>query len=562
MAFRWLELFFFVGVLYFLTPLLGRYIYKVYQSAERSPLLFAGWLERVSYRIGGIDPQVEMTWVGYAKALLLFNLWGVGFLWVLQMAQGYLPINPQDLPGVEWTSALNTSISFVTNTNWQAYAGETTMSYLTQMLGLTSQNFLSAATGMATLLALTRGLVRTSGATLGNFWVDLVRTVVYLLLPLSLILALVLVFEGSVQTLSSAVEITTMENEKQVIPLGPVASQVAIKQLGTNGGGFFNANSAHPFENPSSFSNWLEMIAIILIPAASVYAYGLMIRSPRQGVLILGVMSFLWLLGAVFAVYAERIDQPNLPFSPHMEGQETRIGNVNSIIWAISTTGTSNGSVNAMLSSLSPLSGGIALFNIMLGELIFGGIGVGLCSMIMFILLTVFLAGLMVGRTPEYLGKKIGKREMQWVVFAVLVPGALILVGSGIASALPAGIAGLSSEGPHGFTEILYAFSSAAGNNGSAFAGLNANTPFYNLILGLVMLAGRVAILLPSLAIAGLLVEKASTPPSLGTFSTDTVLFSILLIGVILIVGGLTFFPALSLGPIIEHLLMLEGRVF
>lgn len=562
MAFHWLEIFFFAGVLFVLTPLLGRYIVMVFQEQAKVPCFLFGWLERASYRIGGINPKEEMSWVGYGKALLLFNVFGFIALWALQMAQGFLPLNPQAFSGVEWVSAFNTSISFVTNTNWQAYAGETTMSYLTQMLGLTSQNFLSAATGMATLLALTRGLIRTSSETLGNFWADLVRTVVYLLLPLSVIMAFVLVAEGSIQTLSPYVEVTTLENEKQTIPLGPVASQVAIKQLGTNGGGFFNANSAHPFENPTSFTNLLEMIAIILIPAASVYAYGVMIGSPKQGFLILGVMSALWLFGAFFAVLFERIDQSVFPFSPHMEGQETRIGNVNSVLWAVSTTATSNGSVNAMLSSLSPISGGIALFNIMSGELIFGGIGVGLCSMIMFILLTVFLSGLMVGRTPEYLGKKIGKKEMQWVVMAVLMPGALILAGAGLSCVMPAALQGLLSQGPHGLSEILYAFSSAAGNNGSAFAGLNANTLFYNLSLGIVMLIGRVAIVMPSLAVAGLLAKKISAPPSRGTFSTDSILFAVLLLGVILIVGGLTFFPALSLGPIVEHLLMSEGRTF
>ncbi|HEY4831549.1 MAG TPA: potassium-transporting ATPase subunit KdpA, partial [Waddliaceae bacterium] len=374
--------------------------------------------------------------------------------------------------------------------------------------------------------------------------------------------AVVLVGEGVIQTFSSYVEVTTLENAKQTIPLGPVASQIAIKQLGTNGGGFLNANSAHPFENPTAFSNLLEMLALVLIPAASVYTFGIMIGSKKHAWLLFSAMFVLWVAGISISFSSEHLYNSVIDVYPILEGKETRLGTTNSLLWSVSTTATSNGSVNAMMSSLSPLAGGLAMFNIMLGELVFGGVGVGLCSIIMFTLLTVFLSGLMVGRTPEYLGKKIEKREMQWVMMAVMMPGALILIGAGISCVLPEALSSLGNQGPHGLSEILYAFTSSAGNNGSAFAGLNANTNYYNLALGTVMLLARISIILPSLAIAGLLAKKKITPPSAGTFSTNSILFVILLISVILIVGALTFFPALSLGPAIEHLLMLEGQSF
>lgn len=558
----WIQLLFFIGCFLCLTPLLGAYIANVFNGKAHFAYQVLGWLENLCYRMGGVNPEEEMSWTEYGKALLLFNFFGFISLLLLLLTQGYLPLNPQNLEGLPWSLAFNTAASFTTNTNWQAYGGETTLSYLSQMLGLTSHNFLSAATGMAALLTLTRGLVRKTTHTIGNFWVDLVRMVVYLLLPLAVLLAVVLVGEGVIQTFSPYVELTTVENAKQTIPLGPVASQVAIKQLGTNGGGFFNANSAHPFENPTPFSNLLEMLAIILIPAASVYTYGIMIGSKKHAWLLFFTMFMLWAGGIVVSLYSEHLHNPVIDVYPVLEGQETRLGTTNSLLWAITTTATSNGSVNTMLSSLSPLAGGMSMFNIMLGELVFGGVGVGLCSMIMFALLTVFLSGLMVGRTPEYLGKKIEKQEMQWVVLAVLTPSALILIGAGISCVLPEALSSLTNQGPHGLSEILYAFTSSAGNNGSAFAGLNANTTYYNLALGSVMLLARTAILLPSLAIAGLLAKKKITPPSLGTFSTNSSLFVILLISVILIVGALTFFPALSLGPIIEHLLMLKGQSF
>lgn len=556
MVSEWVQFLFFAGVFICLTPILGRYIAHVFTGKTR----VLGWLENLCYQVGGVDPLVEMHWTEYGKALLLFNIFGFITLFFLQLLQNYLPLNPQNFEGVSWHLAYNTAASFTTNTNWQSYAGETTLSYFTQMVGLTSHNFLSAATGMAALLTLIRGLIRKTTDTIGNFWVDVVRMVVYLLLPLSIIMAVVLVGEGVIQNFSPYVEVTTLENGKQTIPLGPVASQVAIKQLGTNGGGFFNANSTHPFENPTAFSNFLEMLAIILIPAASVYAYGIMIDSKKHASLLFGVMLFLWIAGILIAFGSEHLHNPSFEAYPNLEGKETRIGVTNSILWTVTTTATSNGSVNAMISSLSPLAGGVAMFNMMLGELIFGGVGVGLCSMIMFTLLTVFLSGLMVGRTPEYLGKKIEKREMQWVMLAVLMPAILILVGAGISSVLPEALSSLGNEGPHGLSEILYAFASAAGNNGSAFAGLNANTVYYNLTLGTVMLLARVSIILPCLALGGLLARKKMTPPSSGTFSTNSILFFVLLLSVILIVGALTFFPALTLGPIVEHLLMLEGR--
>jgi potassium-transporting ATPase potassium-binding subunit len=562
MSSAWVQLLFFTGLFICLTPILGTYMANVFTGKATFAYRILGWLESLCYRIGGANPNEEMSWIEYGKALLLFNFLGFISLFFLQLIQGHLPLNPQNFGAVSLPLAFNTAMSFTTNTNWQSYAGETTLSYLTQMLGLTSHNFLSAATGMAALLTLIRGLVRKTIDTIGNFWVDLVRMVVYLLLPLSIIMAIVLVGEGVIQTFSPYVEVTTLENAQQTVPLGPVASQIAIKQLGTNGGGFFNANSAHPFENPTAFSNLLEMLALILIPAATVYAYGIMIGSKKHALLLFSTMLVLWAVGIFISFSSEHLHNPVIDVYPILEGKETRLGITNSLLWSVSTTVTANGSVNAMMSSLSPLAGGVAMFNMMLGELVFGGVGVGLCGMLMFTLLTVFLSGLMVGRTPEYLGKKIEKREMQWVMLAVLMPGALILVGAGISSVLPEALSSLSNQGPHGLSEILYAFSSAAGNNGSAFAGLNANTDYYNLTLGTVMLLARVSIILPSLAIAGLLAKKKITPPSVGTFSTNSILFVVLLISVILIVGALTFFPALSLGPVVEHLLMLEGESF
>jgi K+-transporting ATPase ATPase A chain len=550
-----IELLLFFGLLAATAPLLGKWMATVFEGRPTflSPVL--GWLEGLTYQIAKIDPAFEMGWYSYAKALMLFNACGFLLIFLLQIFQYFLPLNPQNFPGVPWLLAFNTAASFVTNTNWQAYAGETTLSYTTQMLGLAVQNFLSAATGMCVILALVRGIKRKSSQTLGNVWADYVRTIVYLLLPLSIILALALVSQGVVQTFSPYVEVITVEGNKQTIPLGPAASQIAIKQLGSNGGGFFNTNSSHPFENPTPLSNFLETFAILLIPASIVFMYGCLVDEKRHAWLLFLVMLFFCFFGLGISFYGEKLHLS-------LEGIETRFAIPKTLLWSVSTTVTSNGSVNGMLDSLSPLAGGVALFNIMLGEQIFGGVGVGLCSMIMFVLLTVFLAGLMVGRTPEYIGKKIEKRDIQWAMLAILSPSACILLGSGIASALPTALASLRNKGPHGLSELLYAFSSASGNNGSAFAGLNADTPFFNLTLGLIMLITRLAIVIPSLAIAGNLAAKKVTPPTIGTFSTDNLLFAILLVSVIFIVGALTFFPPLALGPIVEHFLMLKNLGF
>lgn len=552
----------FILLLLIAVPLLGRYMAEVFKDNPKKSIPLLSSLENLTYRVCHIDPNQEMTWKNYAKAMLYFNLVSLISLFLLQLLQGWLPLNPQGFLGVEPALAFNTAVSFVTNTNWQAYGGENTMSYLTQMTGLSVQNFVSAATGNAVLLAFIRGISRTATETIGNFWVDLTRTIAYLLLPFCIIFALFLVSQGVIQNFHPYVEAKTLADEIQNIPMGPVASQIAIKQLGTNGGGFFNANSSHPFENPTPLSNFLETFAILCIPAAATYMYGLLIKSRKQGWVIFSVMFILWMGGLAIALTSEYTSNLVLNVNPVLEGKETRFGITNSVLWAVTTTGTSNGSVNSMHSSLSPLAGGIAMFNIMIGEVVFGGVGVGLCSMLMFVLLTVFLAGLMVGRTPEYLGKKIEKTEIQWVMLAILTPCALILLGAGIASILPIALESLANAGPHGLSEILYAFSSAAGNNGSAFAGLNANTYFYNIVLGVVMILARLAILVPSLAIAGNLAQKSIMATSLGTFATDKLLFGILLFSVIFIVAALTFFPALSLGPITEQILMLRGQAF
>jgi len=560
--FDWIQIFVLIGVSAVCIPFLGIYMSKVFcgQSTFLHPFLRP--LENLSYRWSGVNPHQEMGWKKYLKALLMFNLLGFLTLFLLQEIQQFLPFNPQHFGAVPWDLAFNTAISFVTNTNWQAYSGETTLSYATQMWGLNVQNFLSAATGNAALLALVRGISKKTSETIGNFWVDLVRMVVYILIPLTFILSLILISQGVIQTLSPYVEFTTLENDRLTLPLGPVASQVAIKQLGTNGGGFFGTSSAHPFENPTSLSNFLELLAVVIIPASAVYMYGLMVGSKKHGWLLLLTMFLLWAGGLSVSCHSESLNNPLFNAQPLLEGKEMRIGVINSLLWSISATTTANGSVNAMLSSLTPLAGGAAMFNIMLGELVFGGVGVGLCSMLMFVFLTIFLSGLMIGRTPEYMGKKIEKREIQWVSIAVLVPAALILVGAGLASFYAPIFSDHENRGPHAFSEILYAFSSVSGNNGSAFASLHVNTLFYNLSLGVCMLLGRFSILVSSVAIAGLLVQKKCTPVSTGVFSTDTFLFLSLLIGVILIIGALTFFPALCLGPIIEHFMMLRGQAF
>lgn len=557
-----IELILFLALLIIVTPWLGLLLEK---SFSRSPFFLErllGWLERGIYRVAGVDPTVEMGWKEYAGALIWFNVLGFLAVFGLQLTQAWLPLNPAGLPNVSWHSALNTAVSFMTNTNWQGYAGETTMSYLTQMLGLAVQNFVSAATGMAVAVALTRGLAKRSGVTLGNFWSDLVRGTVYVLLPLSIVVAVALVGEGVVQSFQPSVDVTTLEGAHQTLPLGPAASQIAIKQIGTNGGGFYNANSSVPYENPTPLSNFIEMFAILALAAGFTSMYGRMTGSRRHGWVIFGVMFGVFVVLTAASLRSEYATNPMLGVAGVMEGKETRFGVMDSVLWSTATTVASNGSVNSMHSSLSPLSGGIAMLGIMLGEVIFGGVGAGLYGMLAFVLLTVFLAGLMVGRSPEYLGKKIEAREMTMVILAIVAPSAVILLGTAVSAVLPAGLSSLSNAGPHGLSEILYAFTSAAGNNGSAFAGLNANTPYYNVMLAIAMVIGRFAVILPMLAVAGSMAAKKSIPPSPGTFGVDTPTFGFLLAAVIFIVGGLTFFPALSLGPIVEHLLMLRGQAF
>ncbi|MBI3794018.1 MAG: potassium-transporting ATPase subunit KdpA [Nitrospinae bacterium] len=544
-----------------LTPLLGSYMAKVFQGENHLLKKPLGFLERLAYRLCFVDEKEEMGWKNYAVALVIFNLFGFLALFALQMLQGHLPLNPQKLPNVSWDSSFNTAVSYMTNTNWQGYSGETTMSYLTQMLGLCVQNFLSAATGIAVFLALVRGIIRKSSATIGNFWVDVVRSFVYVLLPLSFFFALVLVWQGSIQNFSPYVTATGVEGTRQVLPMGPAASQIAIKQLGTNGGGFFNANSAHPFENPTPLTNLLELVAILLIPSALVWTYGIMLGKRRQGAVILSAMFALLIMGLAGSLWAQYRPNASLGEPEVMEGIDTRTGVANCVIWSVFTTAASNGSVNCMHESLSPISGGVPLVNLMVGEVIFGGAGVGLAGMLVFMLITVFLSGLMVGRTPEYIGKKIEAREVQMSMITVLAPSAVILIGSAVSLFHPAGLAGISAKGPHGFTEVVYAFTSAAQNNGSAFAGLNANTPYYNVVLGLVMLVGRFLTIVPVLAIAGSLAQKKCVASSESGFRTDSPLFFILLVATILVVGVLTHFPSLALGPVVEHYLINAGWV-
>lgn len=568
----------FLGALAVLTPLLGRFMFLVFAGRNHPLTKPLGWLERLVYRMSGVNAGAPMTWRGYAGALIVFNLAGFAVLMVLQMTQAWLPLNPANLPNINLDLAFNTAVSFMTNTNWQAYSGEATMSYFTQMAGLAVQNFVSAATGIAVLLALTRGLAgrRVDSAepntgsvqspavkhSIGNFWADLTRASIYILLPLSFLFSLVLIQQGVPQTFASYVTATTGEGAEQVIPLGPAASQIAIKQLGTNGGGFFGVNSAHPFENPTPLSNFLQMLAILVLPSSLVITYGHMVGNKMQGWSIWSAMAALFIAGFALAWWAELQPNPVTGLSTQMEGKETRFGVMNSVLWASATTCASNGSVNAMHDSLSPLTGLVTIVNIMLGEVVFGGVGAGLYGMLMFVLLTVFIAGLMVGRTPEYLGKKIEAHEIKWAVVAVLTPCVCILASAAFACTSPLGTASLNNQGPHGLSEILYACASAAGNNGSAFAGLGVNTPFYNYTLGALMLIGRFAVIIPALAIAGSMSVKRIAPPSSGTFPTTGPTFTILLIAVVVIVGALTFLPALTLGPIVEHFLMLNGRSF
>ena len=553
---------------------LGLYMARVF-SNERTfmdPVLQP--LERLIYKLCGINPSVEMGWAGYAISMLAFSLVSMLFLYALQRLQFYLPLNPQGLAGVPPGLAFNTAASFTTNTNWQAYSGEQTLSYLTQMVGLTSHNFLSAAAGIAMAAAVIRGFARCSAKTIGNFWVDLTRTTLWVLLPLSLIFALVLVWQGVPDNFNPYVNATTLEGAPQTIAEGPVASQEIIKELGTNGGGFMNVNSAHPYENPTPLTNLLEMLAIFSIGAGLTHTFGKMVGDRKQGWALFAVMAILFLAGAAPAIWAEQHGNPQftkMGIDQHasatqsggnMEGKETRFGIVESALWATVTTDTSCGAVNAMHDSFTPLGGLVPMVNMQLGEVIFGGVGSGLYGIIVMAVLAVFIAGLMVGRTPEYLGKKIEAREMKLAMLYVLIFPTVILIPTALATVLPAGLSSMSNPGPHGFSQILYAYTEAGANNGSAFGGLNANVPFYNVTIAIVMLLGRFMMAIPALAIAGSVAAKKSTAASAGTFPTDGVPFVFLLIGVIVIVGALTFFCAVALGPIVEQLLMMSGKLF
>ena len=553
---------------------LGLYMARVFSDEHTflDPLLRP--IERTIYRLSGVHPDSEMTWSEYAVAMLLFGAVGMLVLYALERLQQFLPFNPQGMGPVAPDLAFNTAASFTTNTNWQAYAGESTMSYLTQMAGLAFHNFVSAAAGIAVAIAVIRGFVRRSGKTIGNFWVDMTRATLWVLLPISVVGALVLVWQGVPQNFSPYVHAKTVEGAEQVIAQGPVASQEVIKEIGTNGGGFFNANSAHPYENPTPLSNLLEMLAIFAISAGLTHTFGQMAGDRRQGWALFSAMALLFLMGVVVAIWSEQRGNPNFTrlginqaatatqSGGNFEGKEVRFGIVNSALWATITTDTSCGAVNSMHDSYTPLGGFIPLLNMQIGEIIFGGVGSGLFGMLVMAVLSVFIAGLMVGRTPEYLGKKIEGREMKLAMLYVLIFPAVILLPSGIAMVIKAGLAGISNPGPHGFSQILYAFSEAGANNGSAFGGLNANTSFYNWTLALSMMFGRFMMKIPALAIAGSLVSKKSAPPSAGTFPTNGAIFVVLLVGVILIVAALTFFPADSLGPIVEHLAMLKGKLY
>ncbi|MDF9619457.1 potassium-transporting ATPase subunit KdpA [Pseudomonas entomophila] len=558
-SYDYLLLLAFFAIVLLPAPWLGRFYYKVMEGQRTwlSPIL--GPLERGCYRLSGVNADQEQNWKQYTLALLAFNLAGFLLLFAVLLLQGSLPLNPQHLPGQEWSQAFNTAVSFMTNTNWQSYSGEASVSYLTQMIGLTVQNFVSAATGLAVLVALSRGIARRSVGTLGNFWVDLTRATLYGLLPLCLVLALLLVWQGVPQTFADYVHAVTLQGTDQTIPLGPAASQIAIKQLGTNGGGFFGVNSAHPFENPTAWSNLFEVASIILIPVALVFTFGHYVKDLRQSRAIIACMLALFLIGGSAALWSEYQPNPALESaqvqqSAPLEGKESRFGTTGSVLWTVTTTSASNGSVNAMHDSLNPLTGMVAMVNMMLGEVIFGGVGAGLYGMLLFVLIAVFLAGLMIGRTPEYLGKKLQAREVQLLVATLLVMPVGVLVLGAIAASLPGPAGAVTNPGAHGFSQLLYAYTSGTANNGSAFAGFGANTTFHNVMIGLAMLIGRFGYILPVLALAGSLAAKKSAPQGLNSFPTHGPLFTTLLLVTILLVGGLTFLPTLALGPIAEHL--------
>ena len=595
----WLLLIVYMVLLLALAYPLGRLIARV---ADPKALPLSGVLEKPLYRLAGVKANEGMSWSSYAVAVLVFNVIGAIFVYGIQRLQNVLPLNPQNMAAVSADSAFNTAVSFVTNTNWQGYGGESTMSYLTQMLALAVQNYFSAATGIAVVFVLIRAFVARSAKTLGNFWVDLTRVTLYVLLPMSIVFAVFLVSQGVVQNLSAYKEVTTIEKivyqqpkagvdgqpmkdakgqpvteeataTTQSLPMGPAASQIAIKQLGTNGGGFFNVNSAHPYENPTPLSNFAQLLAILLIPAALCFTFGDMVRDKRQGIALLAAMTAIFVVAALATMHFEQQGNPriaalgvdqvtsSLQSGGNMEGKEVRFGVDTSALWAVATTAASNGSVNAMHDSFMPLGGAIPMLMIQLGEVVFGGVGSGLYGMLIFALMTVFIAGLMIGRTPEYLGKKIESFEIKMISIAILVTPLLVLVGTAIALMTDAGRAGIANPGAHGFSELLYALSSAANNNGSAFAGLSANTPFYNTLLGIAMWLGRFAIIIPVLAIAGSIGAKKRLQVTAGTMPTHGPLFVVLLIGTVLIVGALTYIPALALGPIVEHLQLVGAAV-
>ncbi len=564
--FGWLQIAVFCGVVIALVKPLGGYMTRVFNGERTllSPLLAP--VERGLYALAGTGDKEEQHWTTYTAAMLFFNLAGFLLLYFMQRLQGGLPFNPAGMTAVPPELAFNTAVSFVTNTNWQNYGGESTMSYLVQMAGLTVQNFVSAATGMAIAVALIRGFARASGRTIGNFWVDMTRATLYILLPLCIVLTLVYVWLGVPQTLGAYVNATTLEGGQQTIAIGPVASQVAIKMLGTNGGGFFNVNAAHPFENPDAVSNLIQMVSIFAIGAGFTNVFGRMVGNERQGWAIFATMGVLFLAGVVVTYWAEAAGNPLVHAlgidGGNMEGKETRFGIALSALFAVVTTAASCGAVNAMHGSFTALGGLVPLINMELGEVIVGGVGAGFYGILLFVVIAIFVAGLMVGRTPEYIGKKIEAKEVKMAVLAILCLPTAMLVFTAIAVLLPAGVASIGTPGPHGFSEILYAYTSGAANNGSAFGGLAGNTPWYNITIGLAMLMGRFLVIIPALAIAGALVGRKSVPASAGTFPTDGRLFVGLLVGVILIVGGLTFFPALAVGPIVEHLAGSLGQTF
>jgi potassium-transporting ATPase potassium-binding subunit len=567
----WVQILFFFAAILLVTAPMGAFMYRVLEGRDHFLKRPLGWLESLVYRLGGVDGR-EQPWTVYTGALLAFSAFTLVVTYLIQRLQHVLPFNPQGFGPVEASSAFNTAASFTTNTNWQGYVGEATMSYLSQMAGLAWHNFISAAAGIAVAVALARGITRRGDGkgpgTIGNFWVDLTRTTVYILLPICVVVTLVFVSQGMIQSLAPYSEATTLEGGKQVIAFGPFASQEAIKQLGTNGGGPFNGNASHPFENPNPFTNFLSMFLIFTIPAGLTFTFGRMAGDQRQGWALFGAMAFLFFAGVTVAYWAEAAGNPIHEAMGverglgNMEGKEVRFGVVNSALYATVTTDASCGAVNSMHDSFTPLGGLVPLFNIQLGEVVFGGVGAGLYGILVMALLSVFIAGLMVGRTPEYVGKKVEAREVKLAMLYVLIFPLSILLFTAWSVIAPYGLSSLNNAGPHGLSEILYAFTSATGNNGSAFAGISANTPWYNTALGLAMLIGRFLMIVPALAIAGVLAGKKSVPPSPGTLPTTGPLFATLLVGVIVIVGALTFFPVLSLGPIVEYFLMHSGKVF